>query len=685
MNHSVRSTIALPLLACALLAGASRAEAQVKVTIVEYLDGVKATPVSANNTEFPMAATWSGADFTSGTGNYVLRPGGWFPFSPNFDGDYEASFIPGTLTGDYATHELTDVNGVVLPSDVTCVPGKYQLVGYSVGTTLLDAEGQAPSATEPNFVDLTQSRWVIVWNRTCPSLTVTKTTIGGNDTFGFTGDNGLGAFDITTTAGSGTQPFYNLGAATYQITETVPAGWYQVSNTCQSVTTSLTESKTCTVQNAKLLKVHILKYLDGQPATAVAASNYLFPMSATWNAANIGAGSGSYPLGNNFGGAANLYGADTSFMSAPADYQTSEITTAIDLTSQVLPVGTACTPGKFRLIGYSASATSFADAATVVPSPATLLFNGLTSDRYIIVWNETCPTGANGTLNVTKNTSGGNATFHFSYSGTAAGNFNITTVSTTGTESLSLAPGTYSVTEAPLAGWTQQSNTCTNVVVTAGNTASCTIVNTKVTALGEIRGRKCQDLTGTGDITPCIPLAGWTIFLDTNGSGTPDGVEPIVVTGADGRYRFTSLPAGMYRVREVKKVGWVQTFPAAGSYLIDLAAGEIVTGRNFGNFRDSTGCISGTVFRDRNANQVQNANDEGLANWTIVLTKGGSSVTTTSDANGNFSFAGLTPGTYTVTEVLKPGWFQTTTNPAPIVIGSGTVVGGLQFGNKRLP
>ena len=43
-----------------------------------------------------------------------------------------------------------------------------------------------------------------------------------------------------------------------------------------------------------------------------------------------------------------------------------------------------------------------------------------------------------------------------------------------------VTPGTYAVSETPPAGWTQTGNTCTTVTVTAGQTASCTITNTKV-------------------------------------------------------------------------------------------------------------------------------------------------------------------------------------------------------------
>ena len=45
----------------------------------------------------------------------------------------------------------------------------------------------------------------------------------------------------------------------------------------------------------------------------------------------------------------------------------------------------------------------------------------------------------------------------------------------------------------------------------------------------------------------------------------------------------------------------------------------------------------------------------GLAGWTVVLSGDGSASLTTNEF-GQYSFAGLPPGTYTVCVVLQPGW-----------------------------
>ena len=61
----------------------------------------------------------------------------------------------------------------------------------------------------------------------------------------------------------------------------------------------------------------------------------------------------------------------------------------------------------------------------------------------------------------------------------------------------------------------------------------------------------------------------------------------------------------------------------------------------------------------------------GLAGWTIQLDKdanGTVDATTATDANGNYSFTGLTAGTYRIREWNQSGWSQTTVNPADVTV-----------------
>lgn len=222
------------------------------------------------------------------------------------------------------------------------------------------------------------------------------------------------------------------------------------------------------------LKVHILKYLDGQKATVVPGS-YQFPMTATWNASNIGAGTGAYVLGNNFGGASDLYGADTAVMSAPADYTTAEVTNG---TSQVVASAALCAPGKYFLNGYRTSTVSFASAATSALSMVAPSFVGLTADRYVIVDNASCPVSTTGSISGMKyNDLNRNGKKDLGEPGLAGwtirlrqGNAVVTTVTdANGSYGFTnLTPGTYRIREVHQNGWKRMSKNPKPIVLVAG-------------------------------------------------------------------------------------------------------------------------------------------------------------------------------------------------------------------------
>ncbi len=151
------------------------------------------------------------------------------------------------------------------------------------------------------------------------------------------------------------------------------------------------------------IKVRVLKHLNGLEATASSSNSYLFPISATWQAANLNGGAettGSFSLGNNFGGASALYGADSAAMEAGASYSLSEVTTGTS--TQVVATSTDCAPGKYLLQGYRTSSLSFADAAAASLQQTAPAFTNLQSDRWVIVDNASCPAEpGQGSLEVT--------------------------------------------------------------------------------------------------------------------------------------------------------------------------------------------------------------------------------------------------------------------------------------------
>jgi hypothetical protein len=247
--------------------------------------------------------------------------------------------------------------------------------------------------------------------------------------------------------------------------------------------TNLQGNKYIIVRNNKCApivtaKVHILKYLDGAIATATSANNYQFPMTATWQTANLNGGvstSGNYVLGNNHGGASNLYGADTSPMNAPYNYTTSEIT---DSTSQVVSSLEQCAPGKYLLNGYRMSPVSFATAATSTLLATAPVFTASNVDQYVIVDNSKCPT--TGTISGMKyndlNRNGKKDTNEPGLQGWVIrliSNDKVIAKATTDKDGnytfLNVVPGTYDVRETHQKGWKRMSKNPKDIVIIAGS------------------------------------------------------------------------------------------------------------------------------------------------------------------------------------------------------------------------
>ena len=144
----------------------------------------------------------------------------------------------------------------------------------------------------------------------------------------------------------------------------------------------------------------------------------------------------------------------------------------------------------------------------------------------------------------------------------------------------------------------------------------------------------------------------------------PDGsVVATTKTDADGNYSFTGLDAGTYTVK-VTKAGDIadltQTEDPDGTK--DNASGAITLNAdnpvrenvNFGYIKKHA--ISGNVYLDQNRDKTKNTGDIDLSGVTVKLVDPSGNVvaTTTTDADGNYSFTGLNDGTYTV-QVDKTG------------------------------
>ena len=208
-----------------------------------------------------------------------------------------------------------------------------------------------------------------------------------------------------------------------------------------------------------------------------------------------------------------------------------------------------------------------------------------------------------------------------------------------------------------------------------------------------IGGIKFEDLNANGVRDPGEPgLAGFTINLTPAAPGAPP--VQTVTTDANGNFLFTDVVPGAYILSETIRQGFSLTVPAANSIAVTLAAGGSSIDNVFGNFRGVlTGTITGTKFLDANANGVRDAGEPGLPGVTINRTASindpaGTNLSVVTDADGNFTFAAVPFGTFTLTETVPAGFAQTAPPPPGSIFTTINFAerssSGNLFGNRAL-
>lgn len=244
--------------------------------------------------------------------------------------------------------------------------------------------------------------------------------------------------------------------------------------------------------------------------------------------------------------------------------------------------------------------------------------------------------------------------------------------------------GTYSVREVQQPNFRQTTPNPVLVTVTPGVTVNNINFGNSF-FVGSISGLKFNDLNANGVRDATEPtLSNWQIYLDLNGNGRLEFGEPTTLTNVQGNYTFANVPSGNYLVREVLQPGWIQTTPNPGP--VSIVGNTNATGVNFGN-NFVVASISGFKFNDLNADGVNEPGEPRIANWPIYLDLNGNGrldvgePSTLTNAQGNFTFTNLPPGTYLVREVQQPGFRQTTPNPTALILGNGVNASNISFGN----
>jgi uncharacterized repeat protein (TIGR01451 family) len=268
-----------------------------------------------------------------------------------------------------------------------------------------------------------------------------------------------------------------------------------------------------------------------------------------------------------------------------------------------------------------------------------------------------------------------------------------------------LLPGNYTVTETQPAGFGDGSTTAGS---TGGVAAPNAIRNIPITSgaisSGNNFGERLFGISGTvyedknndgiqGADEPGIP--GVTITL-TGRDASGNVVNVVVTTDAQGKYVFPNLPpsdAAGYTITETQPTSFIEgrATPGSGAGTANPNGNAIsgvvlggtgpagVVNYNFGELKPAS--VSGSVYDDRNNNGARDTTEPGIPGTTITLTgtddRGAMvSRTTTTDANGNYTFANLRPGNYAVTE----------TQPNNFTDGRETIgsLGGTSTTNDRI-
>ncbi|WP_083389696.1 SdrD B-like domain-containing protein [Trichormus sp. NMC-1] len=266
-----------------------------------------------------------------------------------------------------------------------------------------------------------------------------------------------------------------------------------------------------------------------------------------------------------------------------------------------------------------------------------------------------------------------------------------TTTNTNGGYQFSgLTPGDYQVQFTAPTGYSFSTSD------QGGNDAVDSDANTS-TGLTQTVTLTSGDFNGTLD-AGLVPLAslGNFVFEDKNANGIQDageaGINNATVnlldangnfiattsTNGSGLYSFTNLQPGDYKVQFVQPNDFTNVSTAnvgvddsvdsdaAGNLttgVINLSPGENDTTVDAGFY--NTASLGDFVFNDGNNNGIQDAGETGLEDVIVDLINpaDGSVITsTTTDANGNYQFSGLTPGDYQVQFTAPEGYSFTRDN-----------------------
>ena len=504
-------------------------------------------------------------------------------------------------------------------------------------------------------------------------IVVVKNTVGADGTFSYTSST-LGGFDLTTTGGMASTSFDQLVPGTYDITETVPAGWDLVAS-CDdgsdpaSIGLDPGETVTCTFTNTRRGKIVVVKNTLGGDGTFSYTSSTLggFDLTTVGGTASTTFDlllPGTYDISESVPQGWDLTSASCDDGSSPASIGVAPgetVTCTFQNTKRGKIVVVKNTIGGDGTFSYASSTLGGFDLTSSGGSASTT-FDLLVPGSYDV--SETVPTGwdltsascddgsapgsigldagetvtctfentRRGKVVVVKNAIGGDGAFSFTSS--TLGGFDLNTSSGTASTSFDLlVPGSYDVTETVPTGWDLTNVSCDDgsapgsIGLDPGETVTCTFENTK-------RG-------GIVVVKNTIGAEGTFSYT----SSTLGGFD-LTTTGGTASTSFDLLVPGSYDVAETVPTGWDLTASSCddgsspGS--IGLDPGETVT------------CTFTNTRRGKIVVVKNTAGGDGTFSFTSS-TLGGFDLTTAS-GTASTTFDLLVPGSYDLSETVPTGW-----------------------------
>jgi SdrD B-like domain len=216
-------------------------------------------------------------------------------------------------------------------------------------------------------------------------------------------------------------------------------------------------------------------------------------------------------------------------------------------------------------------------------------------------------------------------------------------------------------------------------LVTGRGTPKANLLLPDLAGDASISGNIFNDINANGADDSGEPsLAGWTVFIDFNHSGTLGSNDISAVTDSNGNYTLSDVPGGTFTIDQQIQAGWRQTLPSSGGHSVAVTFGQTVTEENFADQQE--GSITGLMFNDLNGDGVREISEPALVDWTASITPGNIQATTSS--KGVYSFSNLQPGvTYTIVQTTPSGWRQTLPQSSPITITlkPGEAITGVNF------